>query len=165
MDSQPQDSALPARRDLSITETAMHLGVSERTVYRRLKEGKLRRSVSDKKGRHVRLILDLSSGTGHSKATDRGVMSDNMSDRISVAAWEALQQELRAKDEQIAGLIEQRQEMQAALQRLQEQIFELAHLTLSQNAPVGFVRPESSAASSQVRRRGWWSWRRQNRTE
>ncbi|HZT41822.1 MAG TPA: helix-turn-helix domain-containing protein [Chthonomonadaceae bacterium] len=160
MDRDQENTSLSARRGLSITEAALRLGVSERTVYRMLREGKLRRLMSDKSGRNVRLDEEDVELTNARFAIVRDVLSDNMSDKVPADLLEELRQELREKDEQIARLIEQQREMSVAMQRLQDQMFELARLTLSQNSVT--YAPSQSQPSIPIKadKRWWWPWSR-----
>lgn len=125
----------------SITEAAHRLGVSERTIYRMLREGKLQRvNVSDIRTKFVR----LKPAKSHEIMFELQVKDprkvghnlDKLSDRKWLETMESMQRELREKDVQIASLIEQQRELTQTLQRLQDQMFELARLTLSQNAAV-----------------------------
>lgn len=157
------NSQPPARQGISITEAALRLGVSERTIYRMLREGKLQRIMSDISGRNVRLNAEqMDINAGHQSLNGKP-MSDNLSDGTPDIALnellKTLRQELREKDAQIERLIEQQRDMTAALNRLQDQMFELARLTLSQG--MATVSPSQSPplptkAASEKRR--WWQW-------
>jgi len=112
-------------KTITISEAARRLNVSERTIYRMLKSGKLtRRYVSD----NVRLISDevdkLSSNRGSEASVNIGHMSDTMPD--------SLRQQLAEKDAQIAELLARQREMSQMLERLQEQLYELTRYVLSQ---------------------------------
>ncbi len=143
---------------IGITEAAQRLGVSERTVYRLLRSGKLRRhSVSDTNDRHVRLIMDeilisnLKTRLEESKS-DLDV-SDIVSDNDGQEELKRLREELASKDTQIAELIASQREMMQTIQRLQEQMFELARLVLSHNAANGTAAaPASSRAQNKESR-------------
>ena len=163
MDINPDNSRLPGREGISITEAALRLGVSERTIYRMLREGKLHRIVSDKNRRSVRLYGEWVDVDASHRAVAGEVVSDKLSDNLPGIVpdelLKALRQELREKDAQIERLIEQQREMTAALNRLQDQMFELARLTLSQNVvTVSSAQGPSLPTKEVPGRRTWWQW-------
>jgi hypothetical protein len=110
--------------------------------------------MSDKNVRHVRLIVDeklkynlKNDDRSESNSSD---MSDKTSDNVTQSVLDSLRAEMAVKDEQIARLIEAQREMTATLQKLQEQMFELARLVLSQNAASGTSSVAQSAATRQA---------------
>lgn len=132
-------------KTISITEAARRLNVSERTVYRMLKSGKLTRHyVSDS----VRILSDevdaLRSNIGSNPQNSVSNMSDTMPD--------SLRQQLAEKDAQIAQLLARQRELSQMLERLQEQVYELTRFVLSQAQ-----KPPSRGFE-------WAFWRRHRRT-
>src|SRR5205085_8106436 len=102
---------------VSITEAALRLGVSERTVYRMMRSGKLKRvNVSDKNGRSVRLEVSFEEHRGSNVALNMSDKTDKVTDDRRVELVETI----REKDAQIAQLLEQQRELQQNMQRLQE---------------------------------------------
>jgi|SRR5579871_2950450 len=126
-------------RPLTIREAAGRLGVSERTVYRRLRSGKLRATnLSEIEVSDVSMTVVTSRQISPKEASQNchsESICDKMSDdTVTTSAMEALRAEIRAKDAQIAKMLEVQHEMAQTVQRLQEQMFELARLVLTQNA-------------------------------
>jgi len=130
-------------RTISIGEAARLLGVSERTIYRMLRSGKLVRvSMSDK---NVRTQVKVKAST-FKLGADHGGLSDSG----SLCPPEDLRRDLQHRDAQIAQLLTTQQELLATqqeltktIQRLQDQIFELACLVVRQ-------RPEADVAGPNV---------------
>ena len=121
---------------MGISEAARKLGISERTVYRMLKTGKMKRvSIPDKNVSDVRVEGNRESYT---QKVENDVMvaeknTDIMTNILTEAIVEGLKEEIREKDVQIAKLLESQREMTQSVQKLQDQMFELARLVLSQN--------------------------------
>jgi excisionase family DNA binding protein len=127
-----ETSPTPAQpQTISVTEAAHRLGVSERTVYRRLQAGKLHRAdVSDNRLTQVVTGTEISS-------QNQVFMSDidsEMSDITSEDTWNALWQELKEKDRLIASLLENQREMIQAIQQMQQQMHELSSWVLAQKS-------------------------------
>jgi excisionase family DNA binding protein len=136
---------------VGITEAAQRLGVSERTVYRMLRSGKLKRVISsDEQGKYVRLKVSEKEKTFIALGADLSVTSDKTAD----SRQEDIHKAVREKDAQIAQLLEQQRELQQQIGRLQEQMFELARLVLSQNAAAQANPAAVSVKPSQEARTG-----------
>ncbi len=110
---------------LTITEAAQRLRVSERTIYRMLKSGKLKRvTVSD----NVRLLSSEIEAVCNDKYETLTESVGHMSDDT----LESLQKQLSDKDVIIAELLARQREMSVMMERLQEQLYELTRYVLSQ---------------------------------
>ena len=155
---------------VGVTEAASRLGVSERTIYRLLKSGELERIDKSDENMlseiHVRHLSDISTGKAESRSDALKNMSDKSdeiyfrkSDIASINDIELLKQQLGAKDTQIAQLLLTQQEMTQTLQRLQEQMYELAHLVLTHNVAVAQAKADAElklqAKDASSERRGW----------
>lgn len=151
MASEPQ-SSVGREGLLTIAEAAGRMGVSERTVYRMIRAGRLQQvSERDNYGRHVRLIPssaldlrlvehDLVSQMSDTGSKPRSAMSDpNMAELVA---------ELRAKDAQIDRLLETQHQMSLIIGRQQEQLSEMSRHILSEKADssVGGALVQASAA-------------------
>lgn len=148
MEQAEEAKTVDLERGLSIQEAARQLGVSERTVYRMLKTGKLRRvGVSVK---NVKVVTCTENSL--SKPCETVSLVSDSSPTVSIYS---LRDEIRSKDAQIDRLIENQHELAASLRTLQEQMYELARLALSQksadgetNAPKNLSPPHSSKTES-----------------
>src|SRR5260221_480135 len=130
----------------SVREAADEMGVSERTIYRMLRSGRLVREKSRVRSiRNVNNVSDIHCQNDNDEIHNHtSVMSKTsiMSDKMTLSILEMLTTSLRDKDDQIEQLIVNQREMNQTIQRLQEQMFELARLVLSQNAAVPVRAPE-----------------------
>ena len=156
----PSDGNSPAPRQIvSIRETADELGVSERTIYRMLRAGKLVRIK-----RRVANVNSVSDNQCQSGSTERdhGVntvsKSSKLSDNSTGRELEMLRAALHDKDAQIEQLIANQREMNQTIQRLQEQMFELARLVLSQSAPSPTRQTGASVPSEKEKPVDWRRW-------
>lgn len=155
----------------SISEAARRLGVSERTIFRLLKTGVLERVEPGEELNSFKNGSDISSNND-------AVMSDinkfffsksklkfydvsvKMSDKNKILTdnnvnGHFLCEQIRQKDIHILHLLRSQQEMAQTIQRLQEQMFELAHLVLTHNAAAAQAKVESELkAQEQSSRRG-----------
>ena len=118
-------------RRVTVAEAARLLGVSERTVYRRLKSGHLRSvtGVSELSDR-ASLIIEI-------EIEEQFEMSDTvrqLSDGVSSRELDDLRADLRRKDEQIQCLLDNEKALAQTIQKMQEQLHELARYVLSQHA-------------------------------
>jgi excisionase family DNA binding protein len=138
---------------LSVTEAAQRLGVSERTIYRMLQKGKLQRTkTSDRR------TLIVGHDANYKTCTTVEV-SDTASDDELTRTIELLRSELALKDAQIADLMAFQKELTQNMNRLQEQMFELARLVLSQN--IVTVRPtatETAGTTQEQDKSGLLAW-------
>ena len=156
MNQEPYRSELNENLGLSvgsvgrtITEAAIYLKVSERTIYRMIEAGILTRLRGvDKNGKNVTFVkgkmLDEAEKLSSSVAKMSQV-SDNSTSDTSIAKegmqtdckseLESLRVELEAKDIQIKHLLATQQELAQSVQRFQEQMYELARLVLQQASP------------------------------
>ena len=121
---------------VSVAEAAKQMGVSERTVYRMLKSGELRRETPLRKLQETRTHLAISAENKNkidvsilSKNDDKKVLNE-IQDTLT-----ALQNSLKEKDEQISKLIQSHLEMQQSAQKFQEQIVEIVALVMSKTRP------------------------------
>ena len=159
METTPPQSERQSMETVTITEAAQRLGVSERTIYRMLRSGRLRRvHLSDRKSTSVRLLSDsldrIEIDSRNNSSVVTSLMSDNQSDISDVKAMDTLMKELEQKDAQIARLIDSQQEMAQTLRQLQEQMFELARLVLSQQSVALKPAAESEAPVKRESRDG-----------
>lgn len=113
---------------VTIAEAARRLKVSERTVYRRIKSGKIQCvNLSDTKSVPKVIISEK-------KTVSDVKMSDNL---VKAQAGTSLQEmatlraELQARDAQIESLIAGQREMNQTIQQLNQQIYELAKFVLA----------------------------------
>ena len=112
------------------------LGVSNRTVYRRLKKGKLTRV---KKGDTWIDIMSLSMPelvvdqiNDHPISIKLTELSDIKSDTIDISADNATKTELGQRDETIARLSAENQALRETVRQLQGQMYDLARQTVTQ---------------------------------
>lgn len=131
-------------RKISITEAARRLNVSERTVYRMMKSGKIARIYEYDT---VRLMSDEIEKLAQSRAEKQSDIVSLIPSPIDTG----VNLQLAAKDAQIAQLLAQQQQMSQMLNRLQEQLHELTRFVLSQT-------PSPPARGFE-----WAFWRRKNR--
>ncbi len=126
----------PVSKVQRVRQAANTLGISERTVYRRLRSGKIDQLPTES------YVADSVMSDGSDKALAESLLSQiaphlerlacqsDMTDgKLSV-----LRQELAGRDEQIRSLLENQQELTRTIQNLQGQIYELARLALLQTA-------------------------------
>jgi len=120
----------------TIAEAAKMLGVSNRTVYRRLKKGKLTRV---KKGDTWIDIMSLSMPellvdqiNDHPISIKLTELSDTKSDTIDISADNATKTELGQRDETIARLSAENQALRETVRQLQGQMYDLARQTVTQ---------------------------------
>ena len=120
----------------TIAEAAKMLGVSNRTVYRRLKKGKLTRV---KKGDTWIDIMSLSMPellvdqiNNHPLSIKLTELSDTKSDTIDISADNATKTELGQRDETIARLSAENQALRETVRQLQGQMYDLARQTVAQ---------------------------------
>src|SRR5579871_6131665 len=109
---------------ISISEAARRLKVSERTIYRMMKAGKLTRQYEHDS---VRLMSDEVRQFAPLQDHD---LSDYVR-QVSDSAPQPLHQQISEKDAQIAQLLAQQREMGQLLDRLQAQLYELTQYVLS----------------------------------
>jgi chromosome segregation ATPase len=149
-----------------VRQAASTLGISERTVYRRLRSGKLEQLPTEPlPADSVMTIvseerMEASLQDRIASKLDKMVCQNDMTnDNLA-----ALRQELAHKDAQIRTLLENQQELTHTIQKLQEQIFELARLALLQSSrsddsdqgPVpSLARPDSETAGGGNRLTRW----------
>jgi excisionase family DNA binding protein len=116
---------MPNDDTITITEAARRLNVSERTVYRMLKSGKLTRVY------RYDSVRILSVDVENLRSNTYSIVSDNVS-HLSERDMESLRGQIAEKDMQIAQLLARQQEMSKMLERLQEQLYELTRYVLEQ---------------------------------
>lgn len=121
-----------------VRHAANTLGISERTVYRRLRSGKLEQlptdiPITDNVMTSVSesVIVELISTQVEPHLTKMACQNDMTNDKLS-----ALRQDLANRDAQIQTLLENQKELTATIQKLQTQIYELARLALIQPARI-----------------------------
>ncbi len=154
---------------VSVGEAARLLGVSERTVFRLLKTGVLERVDVPQTKRTVCLNdscmsdikADISGKTRLQNSDQRSTSNSNDSHNVGndgIERIKTLVEQVQEKDAQIAQLLQTQQEMTQTYTRLQEQMYELAHLVLSHNAAAAQAKAEAElrahARESTSSRRG-----------
>jgi len=119
-----------------VRQAANVMGISERTVYRRLRSGKLEQLPTEVAGTDNVMTYVSETAMVELMAVqiephmDRLARQNDMTnDKLS-----ALRQELANRDAQIQMLLENQKELTATIQKLQAQIYELARLALIQPA-------------------------------
>ncbi len=136
---------------VSVGEAARSLGVSERTVFRLLKSGALERVDLPMPDRIVSFNDSNVSDMKNDKKSNRSKpdsLSGDYDDGHNVGSSDleriaSLTRQLREKDAQIAQLLQTQQDLTQTYRRLQEQMYELAHLVLSHNAASAQARGEA----------------------
>ncbi len=147
------------RQISSVREASEELGVSERTIYRMIRSGKL---VREK--RRVGNVNNVSVSICHNDTNEIKVSESNvskmsiMSDTMSGSSLEILKTSLIEKDTQIEQLLAQQRELNQTIQRLQEQMFELARLVLSQNTAASIRSAESPVTQEREKGADWRRW-------
>ena len=131
---------------LSVTEAAARLGVSERTVWRRIKQGKLK---THKTTDGVRVSLsDIPSTVSDSVPVSDSKATDNTTDTVSDVPGEVIElvrlvDRLQQSNQQLAGQVGY----------LQRQVIEQQE-TIQRLLPAPKDEPEPPAASEP--KRVWW---------
>ena len=117
-----------------VRHAAHTLGISERTVYRRLRSGKLETLPTDAPPTDNVMtivsdaaIIELITSQIEPQFAKMLCQNDMTNDRLAI-----LRQDLANRDAQIQALLENQKELTATIQKLQAQIFELARLALIQ---------------------------------
>jgi DNA-directed RNA polymerase specialized sigma subunit len=152
---------------LSLTDAAAQLGISERTVLRRIKDGTIDgRKIGEGRGGVWRVYLSVSDSQpasvsesqtetldtlGDSQTTDLESVSDSVSDSQTQPAQDMIRMvelvdKLQAQNQQLAG---QLGFTQAKLQDAQEEVQQLRLLMAPKDEPA----PEPPA---QPERQPWW---------
>ena len=133
----------------SISQAAERLGVTERTVYRMLRAGKIRRiRVSDESDKYVRKVLRWASGTISEVHGDAGPAS-NVSDNSLTQVLHALEAQLQQKDEQIRRLLDVQQELAKSVERVQGKLFDVSQAVIALQSELQHARAQSAAAESE----------------
>jgi predicted DNA-binding transcriptional regulator YafY len=116
---------------VTIAEAARRLGVSERTIYRRLREGKIQRAdVSDNRLTNVTISTMFSSQVTDNLSDNETVLSDKSYEEV----LSVLKQEMAEKDRLIANLLDNQRELVQTVNQLQQQLHELAKWVLAQKS-------------------------------
>lgn len=106
---------------VTIAEAAQILGVSERTVYRRIKSGEIQRvNLSDSRA-VARVFCEENQNVKSVKMSDAGEINQ-------IAEVMRIRAEVAARDAQIESLIANQREMNQTIQQLNQQLYELARL-------------------------------------
>ena len=109
---------------VSIAEAAQLLGVSERTIYRRVKLGQiLRVNLSDNRVK-VEVFYEEEAVSEPVKVSD--IVPESRNADIAL-----LRAEVQSRDAQIESLIANQREMNQTIQQLNQQIYELARLVFT----------------------------------
>lgn len=144
----------PTSKVQRVRLAANTLGISERTVYRRLRSGKLEQLPME--SRSADIVTSIVSDVRAEVLTQDRIafhmdkiicQNDMTNDNLA-----ALRQDLANRDAQIRTLLEYQEDLTHTIQKLQEQIFELARLALMQPAKMeekpaevpGAIEPHSS---------------------
>ncbi len=123
MEYRKEFTQVGAKKIERVRQAAAMLGISERTVYRRLRAGD---------------ISDLPEA-------NPSAVNDMTTDKIL-----SLEQTLVTRDEQITALLERQKELTAAVQQLQNQMCELARLALTQTVAMTPIVPPVPAETSKL---------------
>lgn len=143
-----------ASRPMRIADAARHLGVSERTVYRMLKSGKLRRvSVSDNSVAVSCKVTPMQDNQGVIEI-DYDRVADTVSDKMTDILSATFTRELEARDREIERLLAVQQEQNQTIQRLQDQLFELARLIVSNSSKTDTAASETPKRDDNGQGRG-----------
>ncbi len=143
---------------VGVAEAARRLNVSERTVYRMLKTGELERgNTADNTDNCGSNMADMTVKFKRIKSRSNAVSMSHLADMDTAGdaggatnQEETLKRQLEEKDAQIAQLLTTQQELTRAIQRLQEQMYELAHLVLSHNAAAAQAKAEAELKAQQA---------------
>jgi AcrR family transcriptional regulator len=154
----PETSSL---QTFTVQEMAARLGVSERTVYRRIRSGKIRRIISSvSRVSNVRLIPDNPDQSSTSQAQNCVVPVSSVSDTLAIelqSRLEALESQLQQKDGQIEKLLDNQFAMTQTIQALQAQVGELTRLLVAkhdtQSLQRGNAMPDDRSSRSGTFRR------------
>lgn len=140
------------RTVVTVREAAERLGVSERTIYRRLKAGRLTPCVVSNPGvssDDLSVIVnrvEIDNGcVGECQLTSQDVKQ--VPDPSLEQAYQHVLQTLEKRDTEIARMIECQHEMTQTIVRLQEQMFELTRLVIALNLERG---PDADRAAAEA---------------
>ncbi|MCW3055825.1 MAG: hypothetical protein JWN14_4995 [Chthonomonadales bacterium] len=119
-----------------VRQAANVMGISERTVYRRLRSGKLEQLPSEIPFTDNVMTLVSETTMAEQISVQISPRMDKLARQIDMTNdnLSALRQELANRDAQIQMLLENQKELTATIQKLHAQIFELARLALIQPA-------------------------------
>src|SRR5579871_4176515 len=139
MDQQSSNPTPESTGALSVKEAALRLGVSERTVYRHLKSGKLKRShLRDRRDIYDKMTVTVSRIGGEIEVEKASHEMSNSVENVDSAVREdtltLLREELAKRDAQISTLLETQRDLAQTVQKQSEQLSELAHFVLSLSA-------------------------------
>ena len=127
---------------ISIPEAARRLRMSERTIYRMIKSGKLD-SVKMSDNSMTKVILSPTYlSQSYTNISDNTV---NLSDIKTEWEWDTLKKELHEKDEHIRKLIDNQTDLIATIHQLQGQVHELSRWILDHTSE---KKPDSLETSS-----------------
>jgi hypothetical protein len=143
---------------VSVGEAARRLGVSERTVFRLLKAGRLERVGSEdlvaRCANNDSHMTDKAAQIKRSASRFKSVISLNDSHSMTVMSHEEhvqlLQQQVREKDVQIAQMLQAQQDMAQTVRHLQQQLYELAHLVLTHNVAAAQAKAEAELKAQEL---------------
>ena len=143
---------------VGVAEAARRLNVSERTVYRMLKSGELERgNIAGDADTIGSNMSDMTVKFKRDKSRQNVVKMSELSDMNDAdnasdtdGRVDVLQRQVGEKDAQIAQLLTTQQELTRTIQRLQEQMYELAHLVLSHNAVAAQAKAEAELKAQQA---------------
>jgi hypothetical protein len=144
------ENSEPISKVQQVRQAASVMGISERTVYRRLRSGRLDQlptetPVADSVMTVVNdaTIAELISAQIEPHLHKMVCQNDMTNDKLS-----ALSQELVNRDVQIRTLLENQKELTLTIQKLQAQIYELARLALTQAPKSDDQTPGAPSLSS-----------------
>lgn len=146
-----------------VRNAADTLGISERTVYRRLRSGKIEALSEISKPTDTVMTNDMANRMEDLLRSQNADLSKHLEcqNDMTLDKLSCLWQNLTERDAQIRVLLQNQQELTLTIQNLQEQIYELARLALTQTVraeehAVAFpVAPEQIPAQTAVGLRGW----------
>ncbi len=146
------------------------LGISERTVYRRLRSGRLSALPAP-----VHTTDNDMTDVSKSEPIDKyAVQMQGMQDllmSLTVMTNDMilpLQLAVKTRDEQISALLDDQRKLRESLENLQGQVYELARLALSQTVPATMVAvgdDEKTPDKMPQEGKSVWRWLRGNRDD
>ena len=155
MSAPHNDTPEPLSKVQRVRLAADTLGISERTVYRRLRSGRLeqlpveiRNTDAVMSNVSVSVVEDVIASQFASLSEKTACQFDMTNDNLA-----AIRQELATRDQQVETLLQNQQELLHTIQNLQGQIYELARLALV-STPREVDHAVAVVEESPVRRQG-----------
>lgn len=163
IEASSEEAQGPISKVQRVRNAADTLGISERTVYRRLRAGTIEALSDITKPTDTVMTNDMADGLVELLRTQDTELRKQLEcqNDMTIDKLSCLWQNLSERDAQIRVLLQNQQELTLTIQNLQEQIYELARLALTQtvraeeHALALPVRPEQIPAQKAVGLRGW----------